>query len=66
MTLLHKELQKVLQVFFDNFHSDFRGQKFTSKLQIVDVENNTEILQFNIAALYKLQPAWIIKYCVHL
>lgn len=61
MILLHKELQKLLQVFFDNFHSDFRGQEFTGKLQTLDVESNAEILQFNIAALYKLQPAWIMK-----
>ncbi|XP_036963200.1 phosphatidylinositol 4-phosphate 3-kinase C2 domain-containing subunit gamma [Acanthopagrus latus] len=62
MILLHKELQKLLQVFFDNFHSDFRGQEFTGKLQTLDVESNAEILQFNIAALYKLQPAWIMNY----
>ncbi|XP_073328066.1 phosphatidylinositol 3-kinase C2 domain-containing subunit gamma [Pagrus major] len=62
MIMLHKELHKVLQVFFDNFHSDFRGQEFTNKLQILDVENNAEILQFNIAALYQLQPAWMINY----
>ncbi|XP_031725847.1 phosphatidylinositol 4-phosphate 3-kinase C2 domain-containing subunit gamma [Anarrhichthys ocellatus] len=62
MIMLHRALLKVLQIFFDNFQSDFRGQEVTSNLQILDVERNTEILQFNISALYQLQPSWLINY----
>ncbi len=60
--MLHGALLKVLQIFFDNFQSDFRGQEVTGNPQFPDVEENTEILQFNVAALYQLQPTWITKY----
>ncbi|XP_054475928.1 phosphatidylinositol 3-kinase C2 domain-containing subunit gamma [Anoplopoma fimbria] len=62
MIMLHRALLKVLQIFFDNFQSDFRGQELTSNLQIFDIEANTEILQFNISALYQLQPTWTANY----
>ncbi|XP_070686958.1 phosphatidylinositol 3-kinase C2 domain-containing subunit gamma [Pempheris klunzingeri] len=62
MIMLHKALLNVLQIFFDNFHSDFRGQEITTSPQIHDVEDNTEIFQFNIAALYQLQPTWMTTY----
>lgn len=62
MIMLHRALLKVLQIFFDNFHSDFRGQEVTRNVQTLDVEKNQEIIQFNISALYKLQPAWLTKY----
>lgn len=60
--MLHKALQKLLQIFFDNFQSDFRGLEVTYKHQICDTEYNSEILQFNIAALYKLQRPWMATY----
>ncbi|XP_033491268.1 phosphatidylinositol 3-kinase C2 domain-containing subunit gamma [Epinephelus lanceolatus] len=62
MIMLHKALLKVLQIFFDNFHSDFRAQDVTSNPQILDVEDNSEIIQFNISALYQLQPTWLTNY----
>ncbi|XP_035013869.2 phosphatidylinositol 3-kinase C2 domain-containing subunit gamma [Hippoglossus stenolepis] len=55
-------LLKVLQIFFDSFQSDFRGQEVTSNLQTRDVENYGDICQFNIAALYKLQLSWLNTY----
>ncbi|XP_035521739.1 phosphatidylinositol 4-phosphate 3-kinase C2 domain-containing subunit gamma [Morone saxatilis] len=62
LIMLHGALQKVLQIFFDNFHSDFRGEEVTRTPQIHDVDDNSEILQFNIAALYKLQLSWLSSY----
>ncbi|TMS05667.1 Phosphatidylinositol 4-phosphate 3-kinase C2 domain-containing subunit gamma [Larimichthys crocea] len=62
MLMLHKALLKVLQMFFDNFHSDFRCQELTSNPQIHDTDHYTEILQFNIAALYQLQLNWMTNY----
>ncbi|KAJ0069215.1 hypothetical protein NL108_003124, partial [Boleophthalmus pectinirostris] len=52
-------LQRVLQVFFDNFQSDFRGLGVEYNLQSCDIEQTNDILKFNVAALYKLQPAWM-------
>lgn len=63
MLMLHEALLKVLHIFFDNFQSNFRGQEATSELQTCDVEENAEIFQFQIAALYQLQVAWLNK-CV--
>ncbi|XP_068459618.1 phosphatidylinositol 3-kinase C2 domain-containing subunit gamma [Clinocottus analis] len=62
MSMLHGALLKVLHIFFDNFQSNFRGPDVTSNLQIVDVEGNTEIFQFNISAFYQLHPNWLINY----
>lgn len=64
--MLHGALLKVLHIFFDNFLSDFRGQEVTSDLQTVDVEGHTEILRFDISALYQLQRNWLTKYvCIY-
>ncbi|KAM9352333.1 phosphatidylinositol 3-kinase C2 domain-containing subunit gamma [Symphorus nematophorus] len=62
MLMLHSALLKVLEIFFDNFHSNFRGQEVTGKPQTLDVEGNTEIFQFNIAALYQLHSPWMTNY----
>ncbi|XP_029289912.1 LOW QUALITY PROTEIN: phosphatidylinositol 4-phosphate 3-kinase C2 domain-containing subunit gamma [Cottoperca gobio] len=62
MLMLHKALLKVLQIFFDNFQSDFRGQEVTRNVEILDVEDNTEITQFHMSALYQLQPTWLTSY----
>lgn len=63
---LNKALLKVLQIFFDNFLSDFRGQEVTCNRQTCSVDYNNEILQFNISALYKLQLTWMTMFvCSH-
>ncbi|XP_076026726.1 phosphatidylinositol 3-kinase C2 domain-containing subunit gamma [Genypterus blacodes] len=59
VVMLHQALIKLLQVFFQNFQSDFRGQEVSCTTQRRNVEHNNDILQFKIAALYKLQPGWI-------
>uniref|UniRef100_UPI0037E89608 phosphatidylinositol 3-kinase C2 domain-containing subunit gamma n=1 Tax=Semicossyphus pulcher TaxID=241346 RepID=UPI0037E89608 len=62
MIILHQSLLKVLQIFFDNFQSDFRCQSVTSKPQTLDVEYNNDIFQFNVAALYQLPLSWMATY----
>lgn len=62
MLMLHGALQKLLQVFFENFQSDFSAPKVTSSLQICDVDHNRDILQLKVAALYKLHPVWVDTY----
>nr|XP_029138079.1 phosphatidylinositol 4-phosphate 3-kinase C2 domain-containing subunit gamma [Labrus bergylta] len=62
MIMLHQSLQKVLQIFFDNFQSDFRCLRVTGNPQSSDVEYNNEIFQFNVATLYQLQLVWINNY----
>lgn len=58
MVVLHSALLKLLQAFFDNFQSDFRVQEATEKRHIRDVEENADVFQFNISALYQLQTSW--------
>ncbi|KAG7231120.1 hypothetical protein INR49_027160 [Caranx melampygus] len=60
--MLHGALLKLLQIFFGNFHSDFLCQELPCNQQTHDVETNTEICQFNIAAFYNLQPNWLTSY----
>lgn len=62
MVVLHSALLKVLQAFFDNFHSDYRVQEAPEKRQIRDVEENADVFQLNISALYQLQSSWISRY----
>ncbi|KAM8860741.1 phosphatidylinositol 3-kinase C2 domain-containing subunit gamma isoform 2-T3 [Synchiropus picturatus] len=62
MLVLHMALQRVLQVFFDNIQSDFRCQTDVNVRPICDVEQNPEILQFNIASFYQLQLSWMTSY----
>ncbi|KAM9854596.1 phosphatidylinositol 3-kinase C2 domain-containing subunit gamma isoform 1-T2 [Aulostomus maculatus] len=62
LIMLHQSLLKVMQTFFDNFHSDFRVQEVTGNLRACDVDQNNEILQFTVATLYKLQPNWMTTY----
>lgn len=60
--MLHGALLKVLQILFDNFQSDYRVQELTGTMETRDVEENTDIFQFNISSLYQLQAAWTNKY----
>ncbi|XP_029379486.1 phosphatidylinositol 4-phosphate 3-kinase C2 domain-containing subunit gamma [Echeneis naucrates] len=60
--MLQGAVLKVLQIFFDNFQSDVRGQEVGYNQQTWDVEDNAEICQFNIAALYNLQLGWLTMY----
>ncbi|XP_074534140.1 phosphatidylinositol 3-kinase C2 domain-containing subunit gamma [Halichoeres trimaculatus] len=62
MIMLHQSLLKVLRIFFDNFHSDFRCLTETCNPQTRDVESNTGIFQFSIAAFYQLQHSWMTNY----
>lgn len=62
MVVLHSALLKVLQAFFDNFQSDFRVEEATENRQIRDVEENADVFQFNISALYQLQSGWTSRY----
>ncbi|XP_061630841.1 phosphatidylinositol 3-kinase C2 domain-containing subunit gamma isoform X2 [Phyllopteryx taeniolatus] len=62
MQVLHESLLKVMQSFFENFLSNFRTQDVSSKPPTRDVEQNSELLQFNVAALYKLLPSWVTTY----
>ncbi|XP_049579542.1 phosphatidylinositol 3-kinase C2 domain-containing subunit gamma [Syngnathus scovelli] len=62
MQALHKSLLKVMQSFFANFLSNFRTLEIASTPQTRDVEDNSELLQFNLAALYQLQPSWMTTF----
>ncbi|KAK2842453.1 hypothetical protein Q5P01_012653 [Channa striata] len=62
LIMLNGVLLKVLQIYSDNFQSDFRGQEVTGNLQTRLIDDNPEILQFNISALYKLQFTWMSTY----
>ncbi|XP_072291051.1 phosphatidylinositol 3-kinase C2 domain-containing subunit gamma [Eucyclogobius newberryi] len=61
--MLHKAIQRLLQMFFDNFQSDFRGLDVNYNDKSCDIEKNNNILQFNVAALYRLQKAWMSYDC---
>lgn len=64
MLVLHSALLKLLQAFFDNFQSDYRVQEETENRRIRDVEENADVFQLGIAALYQLQTGWASR-CVH-
>ncbi|KAG5273788.1 hypothetical protein AALO_G00155520 [Alosa alosa] len=59
VVILHQALEKFLYIFFDNFHSDFRVEDANHILPKADVGLNTGTLQFNLAALYKLEHNWL-------
>lgn len=61
---LDHALSRLLHIFFSNFDSDYRSeQPFRSPQPLsADVANNNEILQLDLAALYKLEPSWIARY----
>ncbi|XP_062403201.1 phosphatidylinositol 3-kinase C2 domain-containing subunit gamma [Sardina pilchardus] len=59
VVILHQALEKLLYIFFDNFHSDFRFEDANHVLPEADVGLHTGTLQFNLAALYKLEPSWL-------
>lgn len=65
MVVLHSALLQVLQAFFDNFQSDYRVQQATERRQIRDVEENADVFQLNISALYQLQSSWTSRYVQH-
>lgn len=60
--MLHTALLSVLRIFFDNFHSEFSVQEQAGNLEKRDVDENAEIFQFDIPAVYQLQPTWISRY----
>lgn len=62
--VLHAALLRLLRVFFDNFQSDCRVQQAAENRPIRDVEENADVFQFDIAALYQLQTSWASR-CVH-
>lgn len=61
MMMVHGALLNVLQIFFDNFQTEFRVQEISGKPGVRDVDENTDIFQFDISALYQLQPTWISR-----
>lgn len=65
MVLLHSALLKVLQAFFDNFQSDYSLQEVTEKRQVRDVEENADVFQLNVSALYQLHSSWTSRFAQH-
>ncbi|CAL8359519.1 unnamed protein product [Lota lota] len=59
MDHLQQALIQLLQLVFESFQSDFRGPVVGRDAVPRHMEENTEILQFTMAALYKLQPNWL-------
>ncbi|XP_012694530.2 phosphatidylinositol 4-phosphate 3-kinase C2 domain-containing subunit gamma isoform X2 [Clupea harengus] len=59
LVILHQALEKLLYIFYDNFHSNFRVQGANHILPEADVSLNTDTLKFKLAALYELEPNWL-------
>ncbi|KAK1785054.1 hypothetical protein P4O66_018482 [Electrophorus voltai] len=59
VVILQQTLEKLLNNFFENFNSDVRVRDMSPCLTATDVDLNSNILQLNLATLYKLQPSWL-------
>ncbi|KAJ8381738.1 hypothetical protein SKAU_G00025160 [Synaphobranchus kaupii] len=57
--MLHQALVRLLHIFFDNFNSDVRLQEICPSPPTADVNQNIDILQVDLVALYKLQISWL-------
>ncbi|XP_061772660.1 phosphatidylinositol 3-kinase C2 domain-containing subunit gamma-like isoform X1 [Nerophis ophidion] len=62
MKALRSALIAVMQSFLENILSNFRPEEVPKTPPTRDVENNSALLQFNVTALYKLQPSWMTIY----
>ncbi|XP_028843563.1 phosphatidylinositol 4-phosphate 3-kinase C2 domain-containing subunit gamma-like isoform X2 [Denticeps clupeoides] len=62
IVILHQALEKLLQIFFDNFNSEFRVQSTNPSPPIMDVEQNTDTLSLNLASLYRLEQCWVTSF----
>lgn len=60
--MLHQALVKLLCMFFDNFNSDVRIQEICPSPPAADVNQQMDILQVDLVALYKLQISWLNRY----
>lgn len=58
MVVLHSALLKVLRSFFRNFDSDYRVQEAAERRRTRDVEENADVFQFNVSAVYQLHASW--------
>ncbi|XP_076842048.1 phosphatidylinositol 3-kinase C2 domain-containing subunit gamma [Brachyhypopomus gauderio] len=62
VVILHHALEKLLHIFFENFNSDVIVQDMSPCLPAANVNLNDNLLQINLATLYKLQPSWLNSY----
>ncbi|KAJ8002600.1 hypothetical protein DPEC_G00160580 [Dallia pectoralis] len=62
LLMLHQALGKLLHAFFDSFSYDYRNQYVFHSLPVHDVNQNNDILQLKVTALYGLQPNWLYSF----